>query len=42
MQTNINTKSGPDKQQNMHSKNMLTEKTERAWFSRLLRHPAMK
>ena len=36
-QTNVNTKSGPNKQQNYTLKKpMLTEKTDRAWFSRLL------
>ena len=36
-QTNVNTKSGPNKQQNYTLKKpVLTEKTDRAWFRRLL------
>jgi len=42
MQINVNTKSGPNKQQNIHSKKPILTEKDSAWFSRLLWHPARK
>jgi len=42
IKANVNTKSGPNKQQNTHSNKSTLKRQESAWFSRLLRHPARK